>query len=541
MINKGLTNIIHEMNKLNEKDLKKLFDILCDKIDYKVEEKTLDDFTMEEVLEYAKAYKGIPLKMEKGKIKKRQNEPLVVYGAKKFADITYEDLKKFINMKVEYKSDLLDDLVSVSSSEALKKSYKYLMPTEDWLKHLYNTRNNIKLNGDSLAYLMRNSFDSKFRSALIKVFEDGNLNYFASVARDKNNVITPSFSNIIVKRTYINLDYDNAAEPFNKLIDMLVGYLNKSLKVSSARDYIHSLFKHDPSTDNKTTLEKIADVIGVDKVLTLLDDIGFNKPSIDMIKSKTFVCNLMSKSVQVKNIHENIMISSSYGIVLNELLSFKIQGYKIFDIYSNFMDHILNIMPKLSPEDQFSIIGAFVDTNIFGAFNIYSLFSSKRDRLTKCYPDLAETLAKVRKHNMKLPKNPNLFVKKKNNNTNIKEIKLSHIKWTVRSYSYVVKNPQTTVYYLLRLGITNKQLQQLAECSSMDVILAAKDNKHWLNDSNNWKRGSMKDLCLLCMKKGVSYRRLDQILCCGGNKIYQYYNQILKDDPSVVSHLEIIK
>lgn len=535
MMKKELANVVFEMEKLNEGDLKKLFNILCDKIGYEPkEEKTLDDFTMEEVLEYAKAYKGIPIKLEKsGKYFKN---PIIELGAKKVADITYEELKEFISMKVNHDSNLLNELVSVSSLEDLKKLYKFLIPTEDWLKHLYNTRNDIKLSDDNLAYLIRNSFDSRFRNALIKLFKNGNLNYFAAVSRDKQNIIKPTYDRI-VRRSYANIDSDNVAEPFRKLIGMLVEYLNNSLEFCGPKEFIQSAFKCDqPSDCSKTTLEKISDVVGVNRVLSLLNDMGFDKPSIDMIKSKTFICNISTNYSHAQNARENLMISSSYAIALNELTSFNISGYKIYDIYSRFMDHVHSLMVGLKPQDQYIILETFVNSCIFGIFDIYYLCSCKREMLSKNFTDLLDVIEKVRKHNIKIPKNPKYLIKPIN-----PEITISKIKWLFRPTSYVVKNPQTVVYYLLKLGITNKQLQKLLECSSVDVILAAKDHNHWLNNTDNWKRGSIKELCLLCIKKGVSYRRLDQILCCGGNNIYQYYNQIIKEDPSVVSHLEIIK
>ena len=532
---KELANVVFEMEKLNESDLKKLFDILCDKIGYECKgEKTLDDFTMEEVLEYAKAYKSAKAPVIRENGERRYKDPTIDFGAKKYRDVTYEEFKEFVFMKLDPKPCIRKDVNNVNSEKAAGRLYKYMKPIDEWVRYTYDTRLEYKLIKDTLVYFFRNTFVSKIKLSMQKLYNDYNLDYFVSVALDRDNIINPVYLDI-PRHNYALVSNINPAEPFRQLVDMVTNYAKASLNEPGTKKVIHTIFESDyPNTYRQTTLEKIANIIGTEKVIYILTSMGFDNVTVETIKSKTFICNMFINFVSNGGTHDNIMISQSYAVALNELEQFNIRGFKMFDIYAMFMKCVGSVSSKLSAQKQREIVQIFIDTNMFGTFSSYSLLSDKSKMNAYEFGDFVPVINDVRKHNSQIPKNSNLVKP-------AKHLTVSKVKWIVNQSAYVVKNPQTVIYYILRLGITNKQIQKLADCSSLEVIAAAKNHNHWLNDVDNWKKGAIKELCLLCIKKGVSNGRLDQILCCGGTKIYQYYNQLIKEDPSIVSHLEIIK
>lgn len=479
MMKKELANVVFEMEKLNESDLKKLFDILCDKIGYEPkEEKTLDDFTMEEVLEYAKAYKSAkaPLIRENGE--RNYKDPIIDFGAKKYKDVSYEEFKKFVFMKLEPRPYILRNVDDVNSEKDAGKLYKYMKPIDEWIKYTYDTRLEYKLTKDTLVYFFRNTFLSKLKLSMQKLYNDYNLNYFASVALDQDNTINPMYLDI-PRHNYGLVSNINPAEPFRQLVGMIITYAKTCLNEPGDKKVISTIFESDyPNTYHQTTLEKLANILGTEKVMFILKGMGFEHATVETIKSKTFICNMFVNFVSSSGTHDNIMISQAYAVGLNEIEQFNIRGFKMFDIYAMFMKCVASMSSKLSTQEQRDIIQIFIDTNMFGNFSAYNLINTKTKMDPNEFEGFASVMSEVRKHNSKIPKNSNL-------GKPTKHLTVSKIKWTVNQSAYVVKNPQTVIYYILRLGITNKQIQKLADCSSIDVISAAKNHNHWLNDCEN--------------------------------------------------------
>lgn len=485
-----------------------------------VPEKTLDDFTMAEILKYARAYTGKSKKVEKRNMEDDISNMLC-------KDVTFEMFKSYMKSKSDGKTHT-NDIIKICNSKTAREITKLLSLSDEYIEHIYNQMLSDTHQHRTLTYF----YHAIHLTTMVNMFnrlskDNGYLTKVYKIIANKHNHLDP----FIYQRkssNYTKVTNEDPSLPYTSMMKLLMMELKHNLKYTNKFEPIVYNFKHDPSKVlTKTTLERLVDIFGLSGINSLLLNMGFDNIDYSVIHDPDFICNFTAISKDAKKIPNKFTLPQ-YTRSTNEIKDLWLQHrFKIYDVYGEFISRVADLVANYNKKEIINIVQVFIDAGLFGNLSIYQRVAQRTSDLLD--PELQKCIHLAAKHNNAISRS-NLISER--------DLKLSRIQWYHVPRSVKLKNPQTVIHQLLKLGITNKQIQKLAECTSLEVIAAAKDDDIWINDITNWKKGALKDLCELSIKRSIHYLRLEQILVSvEKNKIYQYYHQLIKSDPSLLDGL----
>lgn len=501
-----------------------------------VPEKTLDDFTMDEVLEYAKAYMGKDLDNNKAdKYIQTRREENKYFGVK-CGELTFEQFKEAVTSRSESGENILSLLNhnDYTQQHMFREIAKVIHPSDIMLRIIYN-KSQDKYSDKYLGTWYTTYYRHIFSVGIGRIVK---LKAMEPILNILNNKRANKLNHLVYRtpNTPYCEDYDTGVMTKSALYDSIFNLINIELcnKYKFRTDELISIrfeYKH----NNITTLEQLVNIFGYKKIMNLLEDIGFENTDASVITDKSFICNLCIPPLSEKTAL-NLSLSLQAARAINEFKCFWMEDrFKIYDVYATFVNKLADMIKMSGNRYTGYVTNILVQSGLFGTIDLPR--RGCREYIYKRVDEFGmnDIIERVIKFNRGIAARPGLI-----SMHNQKSFRITDIKW--RYGKTTVSIPQTVIYFLLKLGITNKELQKVIKCSSTEIIAAAKDDSIWINSPDNWEKGVLKDLCRLCIKHSISHYRLAQILIIiDSGKLYQIYYNLIQEEPNLLTGLTLKK
>ena len=497
-------------------------------------EKTLDDFTMEEILKYAKAYLGNKIYNLKDENEKKPYKS----STNKFYNIrcgsfTKESLNEFIMSKKDINVDVIDQLCN-SNDKSLRQVTRNLTLSQNIMSDLYNILNEEKYKEVLISHFYSWHYTAPLYQGLLKMQRENTLQPILNIVKDKSNKLNKFAA---IKPHIYGVKENRSTFAYDRIFDILDAELRNKLRNAEKNEKITYVFTDNNSKGREPLLVELSKMFGHQNIIKLLNNVGFENINTSTLHNPSFLCNLSVEVIMnTTKMPGSILELPVTTRIINEVEEFWIQGkYKIFDIYGVFLTELTKLINTFDGRYDGSVMECLVHTGLFGTIDprLSNMTSLLRDRLAKSTSEMVE---KIISRNRSIT----IYENSRERVAALKStISLHKLKWTyIPLYDKAAKNPQTVVYYLLKVGVTNKEIQKLAECTSLEVLHAAKDFNVWVNNIDGWRKGALKDLCEVCIKKGIHYNRLAEILITvPKSRIYSTYYQLIHDNQHLIDHL----
>lgn len=504
-----------------------------------IPEKTLDDFTMDEVLEYAKAYMGKDLDNNKvDKYIQTRREENKYFGVK-CGELTFEQFKEAVTSRSESGKNILSFLNhnDYTQQPIFREIAKIIYPSDVILRIIYN-KSQDKYSDRCLGAWYATYYRGAFTVGIERIVK---LKAMEPILNILNNKRVNKLNHLVYRtpNTPYCEDYGTGIMTKSALYDSIFNLINVELHNKykfRTNELVSISFAYDhKNNSNLTTLERLVNIFGYKKILNLLEDIGFENIDASVITDKSFICNLRIPPVSEKTAL-NLSLSLQVARAINEFKCFWMEDrFKIYDVYATFVNKLADMIRLLDSRYESYVTDVLIQSGLFGTIDLPR--RGYREYLCKRVNEFGmdDIIKKIIKFNRGITAKQGLIAM-----NNQKAFRISDIKWKYGKTTITI--PQTVIYFLLKLGITNKELQKVIKCSSTEIIAAAKDDSIWINSPDNWEKGVLKDLCRVCIKHNISHYRLAQILIIiDSSKLYQIYYNLIQEEPNLLTGLTLKK